>query len=186
MVHLFGTTLGHGPGGFIEGTTTDTGQTITGQFVPISIFDNPDSGFKSSLSILNNILNSGLDKLGNRIPNTGAQGIPVSAAEALQNFNLIGLGDASRDITSALNEQITKREEQRAKDQEAARNRQIAQTNINEGFTNALGDISKSLGDFGKGGFDPLKFLDDFPLLGGIGIGGLAVGAVVLLLVIKS
>lgn len=174
MPHFFGIeTLGHGPGGFIEGTTLDTGQTITGQTVDIAT--SLSESFQSSLSIFNNIL-SGF-------------GLPETQRQALVTTNLIGLGEASLDISKALNEQITIREDQLARTQESIRNQQIAQTSINEQFTSALGSLTKSLGDLGKGGvggFDPIKFFTDNPLIGGIGIGGLAVGAVVLLLVLKK
>lgn len=105
--------------------------------------------------------------------------------QSLDITNLFKLGSASVDITTALNEQITIREDQLARTQESIRNNQILQTNINESFTNTLGDISNALGDIGKGGFDPIKFFTDNPLLGGIGVGGLLVGGVVLFLVLK-
>ena len=98
---------------------------------------------------------------------------------------LFELGQASKNISSALNEQITIRENQRAVDNEALRNQQIAQASINEQFTKSLGDISQSFSEISQGGIDPLKFLTDNPLIGGIGIGGLTVGAVVLLLLLR-
>jgi len=167
MPHFIIESLGHGPGGFVEGTTRDTGQSILG-----------GSGVESGLSTRNII---------NRIQDLVDRNLVASTQFQFENVQvpLFNLGEASKNITSALNENITIREQQRAIDQEAFTNQQILQTSINEGFTNALGDISKSLGDIGKGGFDPIKFFTDNPILGGIGIGGLAVGAVVLLVLLK-
>jgi len=147
-------------GGFIEGTTTDTGQTITGQTGDLS------SSFQQAASIFQNILSGGE--------------LPETFRESVVTTNLIGLGQASLDISGALSEQVAIREEQLARTQESIRNNQILQTSINEQFTKALGDLG-----LGQGGFDPIKFFTDNPLIGGIGIGGLAVGAVVLLLLLK-
>jgi len=159
-----------GPGGFLTGTTRDTGQTITRQSVSPQVSNSPS--FQSALSIFDNILKGGE--------------LPETFRQSVTSTNLIGLGEASNNLSTAINEQITIRENQRATDNEAAQNRQIAQTSINEGFTTSLGDLTKSLGDIGKGGFDPIKFLTDNPIIGGIGIGGLLVGGVVLLVVLKS
>jgi len=150
----------------LAGQATAAPQTITGQTGDLS------SSFQQAASIFDSILSGGE--------------LPETFRESVTTTNLLGLGQASLDISSALNEQITIRENQRATDQEAFTNQQILQTSINEGFTNALADISKSFGDIGKGGFDPIKFFTDNPLIGGIGIGGLAVGAVVLLILLKK
>ncbi len=168
MTDLFGTTLGHGPGGFLTGTTTDTGQSILG-----------GTGVESGLStrtIINRI---------EAIIDRNLVGSPQFQFEQVQ-VPLFNLQEASKNISDALNKQITIRENQRAVDQEQVRNQQIAQNVINEGFTGALGDLTKSLGDVGKGGFDPIKFFTDNPLIGGIGIGGLAVGAIILFLVLRK
>jgi len=103
--------------------------------------------------------------------------------------NLAGLGEASLDISKALNEQITIREQQRAKDLESLRNQQIFTDTINERLSGQVTQLGASLTELSgatTGGFDPLKFFTDNPLIGGIGIGGLAVGAVVLLLVLRK
>jgi len=175
MPHFGIETLGHGTGGFLDSinispvVTGLTGAaTITGTS---TIQSTLSESFVQARAILDNILSGGE--------------LPETFRESVTTFNLLELGDASKDITDALNEQITIRENQRAADQEAARNRQIAQTSINEAFTNTLADLGKSFSDLGQGGFDPIKFVTDNPLLGGIGIGGLAVGAVVLFLVLK-
>ncbi len=102
--------------------------------------------------------------------------------------NLLGLGEASIDISQALNEQITIREQQRARDQEALRNQALLTESINQRLSQQVTQLGTSLTDLSKvsqTGFNPLKFLTDNPLIGGIGIGGLAVGAVVLLLVLR-
>jgi len=46
-------------------------------------------------------------------------------------------------------------------------------------------ELGESLKGISAGGFDPIKFFTDNPLIGGIGIGGLLVGGVVLLLVLR-
>ncbi len=167
MPHFGIESLGHGLGGFLTGTTTDTGQSILG-----------GSGVQSGLST-RNIINR-IEAIVDR----NLVGSPQFQFEQVQ-VPLFNLEQASKNISDALNENITIREDQRAADQEAFRNQQILQNTINEGFTTSLGDLSKALGDIGKGGFDPIKFFTDNPLIGGIGIGGLAVGAVVLLVLLK-
>lgn len=95
------------------------------------------------------------------------------------------LGLASIDISQALSEQIAIREQQRARDNEALQNTQIHIEQINERLSRQVTELGQSITDISKGGFDPIKFFTDNPILGGIGIGGLAVGAIVLLLVLK-
>jgi len=168
MPHFGIESLGHGLGGFLTGTTTDTGQSILG-----------GTGVESGLStrrIINRI---------EAIIDRNLVGSPQFQFEQVQ-VPLFNLDQATKGLSDAINEQITIRENQRAADQEQVRNQQIAQTSINEQFTTSLGDLSKSLGDIGKGGFDPIKFFTDNPLIGGIGIGGLAVGAVVLLVLLRK
>jgi len=169
MPHFGIESLGHGLGGFIEGTTRDTGQTITGQ-----ISDLTASQRIPLIESFNNL---------QRFLAGGE--LPESFRQATVTENLLGLGQASIDISQALSEQVTIREDQLARTQEAIRNNQILQTNINEQFTKAFGDLTNTLGNIGQGGFDPIQFFTDNPLIGGIGIGGLAVGAVVLFLVLK-
>jgi len=158
-----------GPGGFISGTTRDTGQTITGQSISTQVASSPI--FQQSASIFQNILSGG--------------GLPESFKESVVSQNLIGLGQASLDISSALNEQITIRENQRKIDNESLQNTQLAIGQINERLSRQVTELSKSFSEINTGDFDPIKFFTDNPLIGGIGIGGLAVGAVVLLLVLK-
>jgi len=83
------------------------------------------------------------------------------------------LGQASVDISKALGEQVTIRETQRAE------------------TLGLIGEINKrlsgqvtALGETGKG-LDPLKFLTDNPLLLGLSAGGIAVGAIVLIILLK-
>jgi len=111
--------------------------------------------------------------------------LPPTQTEAVVTQNLLGLGRASIDISQALSEQVTIREQQRAFDQETARNTQIALGQVNERLSRQITELGDSLSGISTGGFDPIKFFTDNPLIGGIGIGGLAVGAVVLLLLIK-
>ena len=103
----------------------------------------------------------------------------------LTRLNLIGLGEASLDISSALNENITIRERQRAEDVEQVNNQQIQINQLNERLSKQVSELGESLKNIGSGGFDPIKFLTDNPIFAGIGIGGLVVGGVVLFLVLK-
>ena len=103
----------------------------------------------------------------------------------LTRLNLIGLGEASIDISTALNEQITIREQQRAVDLEQASNQQIQINQLNERLSRQVQELGDSLKNIGSGGFDPIKFLTDNPIFAGIGIGGLVVGGVVLFLVLR-
>jgi len=176
MTDLFGTNLGHGTGGFLD--SINTSPIITGLTGTATISGTPtiqanlSNSFVQARAILDNILSGGE--------------LPETFRESVTTFNLLGLGQASIDISTALNEQITIREEQLARTNEAIRNNQLLQNNINEQFTKVFGDIGQSLSDIGKGGFDLIKFFTDNPLIGGIGIGGLLVGGVVLLVVLKS
>jgi len=175
MPHFGIESLGHGTGGFLDSINISpivpglTGAaTITGtSTIQATLSDS----FAQARAILDNILSGGE--------------LPETFRESVVTTNLLGLGQASIDISKALNEQVAIRENQLARTQEAIRNNQLAQNSINEAFTTTLGDIGKSISDIGQGGFDPIKFVTDNPLLGGIGIGGLAVGAVVLFLVLK-
>ena len=99
--------------------------------------------------------------------------------------NLIGLGEASIDISTAVNEQITIREEQRKRDIEQVNLLAIETGQLNERLSRQVQELGESLSNLGQGGFDPIKFFTDNPLIGGIGIGGLAVGGIVLLLVLR-
>jgi len=175
MPHFGIESLGHGTGGFLDTITTSpivTGLTGTATISGTSTIQATLSeSFAQARAILDNILSGGE--------------LPETFRESVTTANLLGLGQASIDISQALSEQVAIREEQLARTQESIRNNQILQTNINEQFTKAFGDLSNSLGDIGKGGFDPIQFFTDNPLIGGIGIGGLLVGGVVLFLVLK-
>jgi len=109
MVHFGIPLLGHGTGGFIEGTTTDTGQTITGQTGDLS------SSFTSAATIFSNIL-SGI-------------GLPASQTETQ-------IGEAftlqSQNFTSKINELITIREQDISKINENFRNFAISKDVQNE------------------------------------------------------
>ena len=89
----------------------------------------------------------------------------------LQATQLVGLGEAAVGISGALSEQVAIREEQLARTQEQIRNQQIA--------INAIGEGQAATG------FDPLAFFTENPVLAGISIGGLLVGGVVLLILLR-
>lgn len=111
--------------------------------------------------------------------------LPPSQFEAVTTRNLLGLGQASIDISQALSEQVAIREQQRTKDNEALQNTQIALGQINERLSRQVTELGQLFGGITATGFDPLKFLTDNPLIGGIGIGGLLVGGVVLLVLLR-
>ncbi len=147
------------------------GQTITRQSVSPQV--SQSASFQSSLSIFDNILKGGQ--------------LPETFRQSTVTQNLLGLGQASIDISGALSEQVAIREQQRVQTNEALENQAIALGQVNERLSTQIQEIGNSLKNIGSGqGFDPLKFFTDNPILGGIGIGGLAVGAVVLLLVLRK
>lgn len=111
--------------------------------------------------------------------------LPETFRESIVTQNLLGLGQASIDISGALSEQVTIREQQRARTQEQIRNQSIAIGEINERVSRQLIELGDSLGGISTGGFDPIKFFTDNPLFAGISIGGLLVGGVVLLLLLR-
>ena len=82
-------------GGFISGTKRNTGQTITGQEVLQS-----DKGAQQNLFNFQDFLSGGRNN-------------PQSASQNV-NTNLLNLGQASRDLSKGLNQQIEIRETQRA------------------------------------------------------------------------
>jgi len=89
----------------------------------------------------------------------------------VQATQLVGLGEAAVGISGALSEQVAIREEQLARTQEQIRNQQLAINAIAEGQAGAA--------------FDPIGFFTDNPLFAGLGIGGLLVGGVVLLVLLR-
>ena len=103
----------------------------------------------------------------------------------LTRFNLLALGAASEDISFALNENLTRIETDRKIDVERVSNQQIQINQLNERLSKQVQELGDALKNIGSGGFDLIKFLTDNPLIGGIGIGGLAVAGVVLFLVLK-
>jgi len=167
MPHFILESLGHGPGGFVEGTTRDTGQSILG-----------GPGVESGLST-RNILN--------RIQDLVDRNLVQSTQFQFENVQvpLFNLGEASKNISDALNENITIRENQRVEINDALKNNALFTTSVQEQLNEKIGDFQKQINDIGKGGLDPIKFFTDNPFLGGIGIGGLAVGAVILLVLLK-
>ena len=104
--------------------------------------------------------------------------------QELIHENLIGLGKASVDISEAVGEQIRIREQQK---QAAESSRQ----QLREDFEETKGILSEQVVNLGKipaagSGFDPIGFFTNNPLLLGLSAGGLAVGGIALLLLIKS
>ncbi len=99
--------------------------------------------------------------------------LPPSEAQTIVTQNLLGLGQASIDISQALSEQVIIREQQRTFDQEALKNTQIVLGQINERLSRQVTELGESLKDVSATDFDPVKFFTDNPLIGGIGIGGL-------------
>lgn len=104
----------------------------------------------------------------------------ISEALQLGRTQRVQLGEAAVDISQALSEQVAIREEQLARTQEAIRNQQIATTAINERLSAQVTELGESFK-----GFDPIKFFTDNPVFAGLGIGGLLVGGVVLLLLLR-
>lgn len=179
MPHFGIESLGHGTGGFLDTIVSQSSleaaaaglrpATITGT---ATIQSTLSDSFLQAKAILDNILSGGE--------------LPETFRQATVTQNLLGLGQASIDISQALSEQVTIREEQLARTQEAIRNQQIFTDEVNQRLSQQATELGQSLGDIGQGGFDPIKFFTDNPLIGGIGIGGLAVGAVVLLVLLRK
>ena len=111
---------------------------------------------------------------------TMALGLLSFDTQSLIHSNLIGLGEASVDISEALNRQIEIRDAQRGGQQ--VFNKTIADyaNEINERLSSQV----VALGEGGEG-FDPIKFFTDNPLLLGISAGGLAVGGIALALLLR-
>ena len=103
----------------------------------------------------------------------------------LTTFNLEALGQATIGLKAATDEQIVIREKQRKVDVDQVNNQQIQINQLNERLSRQVQELGDALKDIGSGGFDPIKFFTDNPIFLGLGIGGLAVGGVVLLLVLR-
>jgi len=152
------------PVGSLFGTTTRTvTSTSTGEIIPTSVLNQRIA----DTSLTNLSFTSIFDEIRTNID------------------NLIGLGGASLDISSALNEQITIREQQRAIDVEQANNQQIQINQLNERLSKQVSELGQAFSNIGSGGFDPIKFFTDNPLIGGIGVGGLAVAGIAIFLVLR-
>jgi len=173
--------LGHGPGGILDSNTAGVGSSLTGTISDATkaFFANVPKEIESGLStrrILNRI-ESLVDR--NLIASPQFQFDKVQVP-------LFELGQATQEQSSALNEEIALRERQRAVDNEALSNLQIQTNAINERLSSQVQELGTALTNIGTGqGIDPIKFLTDNPLIGGIGIGGLLVAGVVLLVVLK-
>lgn len=179
MVINFNTALVQGSltGGFIEGTTTDTGQTITKQSVD-PVTSNSDS-FQSSLSIFSNILQGG------ELPETFRESV-FSSNQIAIGESIIDRANESQALADSINQQIEIRESQRIEDLgflQAVDDRLSGQITDLGG---SISDVSNSAGSDGGffGGFK-LPTLNDIktPLL----LAGLALGALIILpRIIKS
>jgi len=143
-------------------------QTITGQSVSPQVAQSVS--FQQALSTFQNILGGG------ELPETFRQSVTTS--------NLIGLGEAQQRAKIDRDEQRILNEQRQVQSSEATAIERKRLTDINESLSTRITELGQSL-QGGAGGFDPFKFLTDNPLLGGIGIGGLAAGAVILLLVLR-
>jgi len=169
MPHFGIETLGHGPGGFLD--QINTSPIVTGLFGTSTVITTA-----SGIPVLQT------ERL-NRITESAA----TSTRDILQRQNITQLlGQASVDVTNALSENIQIREDQRARDNEAVANQQIQINQINERLSGQVTDLGQSLEDLASGASNPLEFLTQNPLFLGLGIGGIAVGAIVLLLLIKK
>jgi len=148
----------------------DNPQIITGQSVSPTVQES--KSFQQAATIFQNILSGG------QLPETFRQRVTTQ--------NLIGLGEASIDISNALSEQVTIRENNLVRIQDQFQNQQIALGQVNQRLSQDVTELGQSITDLGKGqNFDPVKFFTENPLIGGIGIGGLLVGGIVLFLLIK-
>ena len=70
-------------------------------------------------------------------------------------------------------------------DVEQVKKQKIQINKLNERHSKQVSELGESLKNIGSGGFDIIKFFTDNPIFAGIGIGGLAVGGVILFLVLK-
>lgn len=169
--------LGPGDPGFLSSVGRTVFKTGTGADITSSRVDSTIKQIESGLSTR---------RILNRIEDITDRNLLQSTQFQFENIftPLAGLGEASKTISDALNEQIIIREQQRSADNEALQNQAIALGQVNERLSSQVTELGKSLGDIGSGA-NPLKFLTDNPLIGGIGIGGLAVGGIVLLLLLR-
>jgi len=166
-------------GGFLDPTRVNaTGSgSIAGQFAPFGGINIPSS------TELQTFLTSGIFRLTEPKVSAGLfERVRQNISQALQlgRTQRVELGLASIDISQALSEQVAIREQQLARTQEQIRNQSIALGQINERLSRQVTELGQSIG-----GFDPVKFFTDNPIIGGIGIGGLLVGGVVLLILLR-
>lgn len=159
-------------GGFVTGTTKDTGQTITGQSLQES-----DSGPISNLVSFNNFLSGGTDN---------PQSAYTNLHTSLTNLGLstIDRANETKANAKAINDQIAIRESQRTYD-----------NNILQSINDRLSGQTQSLGDSLQDNTDADNldntkggFFDSFPTLPTFNqlktplvIAGLALGALIVL-----
>lgn len=144
-------------------------QTITSQQISEQVA--ASTSFQQAATIFQNILSGGE--------------LPETFRESVTTLNLLGLGEASLDISGALSEEVAVRERQRIEITDAIKRQEVFTTQVNERLSQQVTQLGESL-KTGAGGFDPIKFFTENPLFLGLSVGGLAVGAVVLLLVLRK
>lgn len=161
-----------GPGGFLTGTTTDTGQTITGQAVSPQV--SQSISFQESLARFQNILSGGE--------------LPETFRQATFSANQLEIGGALNTLSLGLNEQINVRETQRTETNSAIQMLAGSVEEVNARISQQLQQLGQAVSQTAEGGktnINPFAFLTENPLFAGIGVGGLAVGGIVLLLLLR-
>lgn len=148
-------------GGFVEGTTLDTGQTITGQEGDTS------TSFIQSFQNLQNILQGGeLPETFRQATTTrnlidlGIQQTIIGEQQTVFGGNIGDLSEALNILNERVSSQLSK---------------------LGESVTEA----SVAAGQATASQSNPLSFLTNNPLLFGLGAGGLAVGAIALFILLK-
>ena len=149
-------------GGILEGTSGPAEPTALQTFLSGDIFTLQSSEPTVTTDLFDKFLTS------------------ISSVFTAATQERIELGEASVDISFALSEQIAIREQQRVIDQEQVAKQALEIQQINDRLSTQITELGQSASSF-----DPIKFFTDNPLVGGIGVGGLLVGGVVLLLLIR-
>ena len=107
--------------------------------------------------------------------------------QEINSSNLINLGKASIDISTALNNNIQIREDQRAETFGAINGLADIVGSINERLSKQVTELGQSVTDVSKAqdGDNPLSFLTKNPLLFGLGTGGLIAAGVAAFILLK-
>jgi len=180
MVHFSIESLGHGGGGFLDTITSSlnvTGLTGAGTITSTpktQSFVETSTQFQTNQLNLQNIL--------------AGFSLPKTSTQALTDFNLVKLGEASVEISGALTQQINIREQQRAET--------FGVINVLADFIGGIDKrLSGQISELGttvqtQNAGDPLgdtiSFFQDNPFFGGLGSGALLAGAAILgILILK-